>query len=323
MKNIFTTLFSILLIFVVIEVLLRITGNDVRIDNLTRSADPIIYKDDEILGWEQKKGEYFFQPWSNEGKITKFTINENGSRKTEFESTSKNKIFFFGGSLTQGWAVDDSENFVNIFQNLNKDFKTFNYGVGAYGGYQSLLLQEKILKNYTNISHIIYGYIDHHEIRNVAAGSWLYLLNEYSKRGHVWVPFGSIEDGALKRNKPVNYIKLPLSNYSALIAKVEKKIMKLKSAKRERKKFEISKLIILEMSKNAIKYNSNFTVLLLDINTENLKKYSNFFNMQNINYIYCPFPEDESVKNEGHPNFVGHTNVANCLNNKIKNLLIE
>ena len=82
------------------------------------------------------------------------------------------------------------ENFVNYFQNLNNDIEVFNFGVGGYGGYQSLILQERKLKDLKSIQHVIYGFIDHHEVRNVAAGSWLYMLNEYSSRGHVMVPYG-------------------------------------------------------------------------------------------------------------------------------------
>ena len=59
------------------------------------------------------------------------------------------------------------------------------------------------------------------------------MLNEYSNRGHVMLPYGSILNGKLK-NLPINYIKLPLSEFSALVAKVEKRIMKLKSRKREK-----------------------------------------------------------------------------------------
>ena len=48
------------------------------------------------------------------------------------------------------------------------------------------------------------------------------------------LPYGSILNGKLKKNLPINYIKLPLSEFSALVAKVEKRIMKLKSRKREK-----------------------------------------------------------------------------------------
>ena len=70
---------------------------------------------------------------------------------------------------------------------------------------------------------------------NVAAGSWLFMLNEYSNRGHVMLPYGSILNGKLNKNLPINYIKLPLSEFSALVVKkVEKRIMKLKFRKEKK-----------------------------------------------------------------------------------------
>jgi len=316
-KNIFIILISFLVILLILEAGLRLTGGKTRINNLARDQDPIIYKDDKELGWVQIPGNYFFQPWSEEGKLTSFTINHDGSRKIVNKTVSDQNILFFGGSLTQGWAVDDKENFIQLTQNLKKDFNFFNFGVGGYGGYQSLILQERVVKKFKSINHIIYGFIDHHEVRNVAAGSWLYLLNEYSSRGHAILPYGSIENNKLKRNKPINYIKLPLSNHSALIAKIEKRLMKLHSRKRENIQFEVSKKIIEEMYKNANINNSKFSVLILDSKEDKFNKYKKFFNSKNINYINCPFPANEIIKGEGHPNQIAHKKVAECLNEKL------
>ena len=313
-KNILLIFFSFLVILFFLELVLRISGDSPRIDNLGRSSDPIIYKNDNNIGWVHKTGKYQFKPWSNEGKITNFTIEKDGSRTNSVQKNSGANVLFFGGSLTQGWAVDDEETFTKHFQELNKDFRVLNYGVGGYGGYQSLKLLKKISKNLDTIHHIVYGFIDHHEVRNVAAGSWMYLLNKYSTRGHVLVPYGSIENGQLKENPPIKYIKIPLSEYSALIAKIEKRLMKLKSNKREKDQFEISKLIITEMSNHAKQLNSKFSVLMLDSSEESLSKYSIFFKEEKINFIHCPFPSNEIVKGEGHPNSAGHKEVANCLN---------
>ena len=317
-KNIFISIFSLLIIIFILEISLRLLGDQTRINDLARKDDPTIYKNDVEIGWIHKPGEYSFLPWSENGKITKLTINKDGSRKTSNQNNNNLNFFFIGGSLTQGWAVDDDENFVSFFKKLNPELNIFNYGVGGYGGFQSLLLQERIIENYDNINHIIYGFIDHHEVRNVAAGSWLYMLNKYSSRGHVFVPFGSIsKSGKLKRNKPINYLKLPFSEYLVLIAKIEKKVMKLKSSKREKDQFKISKMIIGQMNKNAKINNSKFTLLFLDINKENLSRYTSFLNKNQISFVYCPIPPDEIVEGEGHPNAIGHKIVADCLNEKL------
>ena len=317
-KNIFISIFSFLFIIFILEISLRLMGNQPRINDLARKDDPIIYKNDTELGWIHKPGIYNFQPWSDHGKTTKFSINQDGSRKTSNQHNNNLNFIFIGGSLTQGWAVDDDENFVSFFKKLNPELNIINYGVGGYGGFQSLLLQERIIKNFKNINHFIYGFIDHHEVRNVAAGSWLYMLNKYSSRGHVSVPFASIDtSGRLKRNKPISYLKLSLSEYLVLIAKIEKKVMKLKSSKREKNQFKISKMIISQMNKNAKVNNSKFTLLFLDINKKNLSRYTSFLNKNQISFVYCPIPPDEIVQGEGHPNAYGHKIVADCLNEKL------
>ena len=312
-KNFLTIIISLVLIFFFIELILRLMDEKPTVNNLARKEDPIVYKKHKELGWVHKPGEYLFQPWSDEGEITKFTVNKDGSRKILNQSNSEKKILFFGGSLTEGWAVSDEENFVNIFQNSNLNFRVYNFGVGGYGGFQSLLLQEEVTKNMDSIEHIIYGFIDHHEVRNVASGAWLYLLNKYSNRGHVKVPFVYLDSGNIKRNLPVEYFKLPLSQHSALLSKIEKRIMKLKSRGREKNKFEISKLVIENMLLNANNLNSEFTVILLDVKKKNLEKYVNFFKNKNINYINCQFDPSEIVKGESHPNAINHKMVAECI----------
>ena len=146
-KNLLTLLISLIFIIGSIELFLRATGSKPRGNNLLYKKQPIIYTKDAELGWVQKPGKYIFNPWSNEGKSTNFTVNNDGSRTVYYNSESNKKILFIGGSLTQGWAVDDKNNFVSMFQLNKPKFNVMNYGVGGYGGYQSMLVQEKIIKN--------------------------------------------------------------------------------------------------------------------------------------------------------------------------------
>ena len=103
-------------------------------------------QNDNNIGWVHKTGEYQFKPWSNEGKITNFTIEKDGSRKNSVQKNSGANILFFGGSLTQGWAVDDEETFTKHFQELNKDFRVLNYGVGGYNWLSIFKITKKFPK---------------------------------------------------------------------------------------------------------------------------------------------------------------------------------
>ena len=125
---------------------------------------PISFIQDEILGWKPKTGNFKFEPWSKNGNTTKLTNLEDGSRFTG-KNQEKRKVIFIGGSLTQGWAVDDSESFVWLLQEKKQDFNFINYGVGGYGGVQSLLKLKEISRA---------GWINSglKNVESVAAHSW-------------------------------------------------------------------------------------------------------------------------------------------------------
>ena len=321
-KNFSLSFFTVILILSLIEISLRLTGSSPRIIHDFALNEPVTNIPDENLGWSPKVGQHIFKPWSEDGKITKFTINKDKSRVTGSENFQKKKIIFIGGSLTQGWAVDDLETFSSFIQRRNQKYKIGNFGVGGYGGFQSLLLLEKIFNNYNDIELVIYGYIPHHEVRNVAAGSWMYLLNFFSTRGFVKLPYASIDkENNLVKNKPIKYIKLPFGNRSALIAKLEKKIMKIKSLQREYKKFEISKSIIKEMNKISIEKNSEFKFLILEnLTKEKFDKYKKFLIKNNISLINCPVPHGDEyvVRGEGHPSALAHKITSECIYKEIE-----
>ena len=97
--------------------------------------------------------------------------------------------------------------------------------------------------------------------------------------------------------------------------------MKIKSLKREYKKFEISKKIIKEMNKISNENNSEFKFLILEnLPKEKIDKYKDFLIKNNITLINCPMPQgkDYVVKNEGHPNPLGHKITSECIYKEIE-----
>ena len=319
-KNISLSFFSIILVLILIEIILRLNGSSPRKINNFILNEPLTNVSDEILGWSPKIGKHKFKPWSDDGKITYLTINKDKSRVTGSNLIDK-KIVFIGGSNTLGWAVDDFETFTSIIQNKTNDYKIMNFGVGGYSGYQSLLLLEKIFEKKDQIELVIYGFIPHHEVRNTAAGSWMYLLNFFSTRGFVNLPYASIDkENNLLRYDPIKYINLPLGDKSALIAKIEKRIMKIKSYNREKKQIEISKAIIKEMDKVSKMNGSNFQLLVLEnLNKQKFNVYTNLARNNNIPLINCPMPQGEkyNVKGDGHPSYSAHKITAECIINKV------
>jgi len=321
-KNLSLVFFSVFILLIFIEIILRFTGALPRRNPDFTINEPLTNISDPVLGWVPNKGDHKFKPWSNEGKETYFTINQDKSRFTGVVDENKNKIVFIGGSITQGWAVSDDETFSFFYQKKNNNYKVYNFGVGGYGGYQSLLMLEKVFNEKNKIKLVIYGLIPHHEIRNTAAGSWMYLLNFFSKRGFVSLPYGSVDKNKnLIKNKPIEYITLPLGKVSSLVAKIEKRIMKVRSLFREKKQTEISLAIINEMNKLSLKNNSKFVLLILDEFYDNRSnEYYSFLKNKNIPYIKCLIPKGQKygVPGDGHPNKLSHSEIGECINQKIK-----
>ena len=73
--------------------------------------NPLTNTSDLVLGWVPKTGKHKFKPWAKEGKKTYLTINEDKSRFSGDIAQNKEKIIFIGGSITQGWGVNDDETF--------------------------------------------------------------------------------------------------------------------------------------------------------------------------------------------------------------------
>ena len=96
-KNLSLSFFTVILLLFLIEISLRITGSNPRIIHYFALNEPITNIPDENLGWSPKVGQHIFKPWSEDGKITKLTINTDKSRVTGSDNLQKKKIIFIGG----------------------------------------------------------------------------------------------------------------------------------------------------------------------------------------------------------------------------------
>ena len=92
-KNFSLSFFTIILLLLIIEISLRITGSAPRIIHDFSLKEPITNIADENLGWSPKIGQHIFKPWSEDGKITKLTINKDKSRVTGGENLQKKRLY--------------------------------------------------------------------------------------------------------------------------------------------------------------------------------------------------------------------------------------
>ena len=319
-NNSFVFFISIFLIAILLEVALRFLGFEPWTYYKHDLNEPITNQYHSKIGWESKEGIYIFPPFSENGKYTKFTILKDGSRFSgKMSNDSEGDVVFIGGSFTQGWAVDDQETFSWFLQKKLTNLKVKNYGVGGYGTYQSFLLLEDILKNKNNIKIIIYSYIGAHPARNIGDASWLSNLSKFSRREYPSLPYAELDkNGNLIKHKPVKYLKLPFREYSALVTRLEKKIMRIRFYSKYKDKTKITQKIILEMKKLSEKNGSKFIFVNLDPNKDDLIPYIKFSKKNKITFVDCGYAavtDDYRVENDGHPNHKLHKIYSDCIYN--------
>ena len=332
-KNFALIVSSIFISLIIIELLLRAFGFHAWKYREQELKEPTTNEYHAILGWKPKEGVYDFPPYTKDGDYTKFTILKNGNRYSgDGPNNIKGDVVFIGGSYTQGWAVNDEETFPYLIQKKLSNFSVKNYGVGAYGSFQSFLMLEEILKKNKNVKLVIYCYIWHHEARNYGNATWIQGLNKTKPLYHVALPYARLDkNNNLIRHKPIKYFKLPLREYSVLITKIEKKIMRARLFSLNIDETKITQKIIHEMKLLAEKNGSEFAFVNLYPPSESMRisgashliPYNKFAKENKIKLINCGYelPDEYRVDGDGHPNNKAHIMYTDCIYNGVKNLL--
>jgi hypothetical protein len=286
----------------------------------TDRNEPAIFEYDPELGWKAKPGSYRLPPYGPEGRETVLTILPSGlrrsSKKQQATGDARPKIIFVGCSFTQGWAISDDETFAWKIQKEFPGFEVLNYGTNGYGTYQSLLLLERVLPDLSHPRIVIYGFIEHHEDRNVATAGWRELLSSYSRRAHVYVPSVTVdEEGHLVRHPPVRYQPLPLRQHSAVAALLERALAQVTARGRAKQGRAATQQLILEMRALSSARGADFAVVLFDAGDEAKAQYADFFRRNGIRAVDCGVPprDDLVVPGEGHPNGAMNSLWAACI----------
>ena len=282
--------------------------------------EPTTSEYDPVLGWRSKEGSFRVPPYDPAGQETDLTILRSGLRRSSPQQhetrDDRPKIIFIGCSFTQGWAISDDETFAWKIQAAFPAFEVLNYGTNGYGTYQSLLLLERVLPGLMSPRIVIYGFIDHHEDRNVATAEWLELLSSYSRRAHVYVPYATADaEGKLVRHRPERYQPLPFREHLALAALGEKALARIKASGRARQGRIVTQQLMLEMSKVSAAHGADFAVALFDYSDEAKASYMDFFKINGVRAVDCYVPrrEDLVVPGEGHPNGKLNSLWAECI----------
>jgi hypothetical protein len=320
------SLSSMVISLILAEMILRILDYKPWSYSTLDSKEPTTLKHDPILGWKHMEGNFIIPPYHPDGKETRITFLKGGVRITQrHENNSRDesdKIIIVGGSYTQGWGISDDETYPWKLQERFPYMKVLNYGTGAYGTYQSLLSLEQILPVTNSPAIVIYGFIQHHEIRNVSPSCWMETLTRFSKRGHVFVPYATInENGVLCSHQPDSYPSWPLREHLTIVSLAEKAFMKLKTNRRKSQKSMVTEQLLIEMQGLCNKYGISFIVAMLSFNEQEKDHYLKFLLDNNIMVADCvrQITPELRIKGEIHPNGKLNSIWAECIADFINN----
>ncbi len=159
---------------------------------------------DPELGWRNRPG---LQP----------LIQPDGSRgQPRAEGTP---VVLLGGSFVYGLGLADEDALHGRLQVERPDLSVRNHGVPGYGTVQSLLLARRLPLDGATV---VYGLVELHEARNVAAPSWRRGLDR-AAQGETWgVPSAHWDGTRLHFLPPRSYHHWALSERVALVDAAER-----------------------------------------------------------------------------------------------------
>lgn len=282
-------------------------GNDPRI--------PIIFEADATLGWRPKPGEYYMPAydWSGPGRVL---IRPDRSRDTGAPFDQPPEVVFIGCSFTFGWGVADRETFPARLQQRHPDWRVMNLGVPAYSGYQSLLRLEQLIAAGIKPKRVLYGYMQGHELRNIAHPLWTYMIEKYSTQGMVAVPFATLDGGqGLVRHPPERYPGWPLRGWLAMVPLMERYWAMRSRQDRMDDRMEIADQVVLAMRKLCRDNGIEFAMVLLQAQAVWKDHYARLLGSRDIRLIDCSVEPtaDMVVPEDGHPNARAHAFYADCI----------
>lgn len=279
-------------------------------------------KQDEELGWVHSEGKYSFQRYGDK-KIINVSLNKEGDRAIpEFLKKDQN-VLMLGCSYFEGFGLDDNDTIALHLENSLLNTNVLNFSTSGYGTYQNLLLLKRLLENKDFIKNkpkiAIYGFIEHHELRNVGDRNYRRVLAYNSSNINSVMPYCRLENDNLECRKPEYIynpylIKSPL--YSVRLISTLEIFDKFYSLKKDEPKI-VTENIIIQIKNLLDKNEIPFLFTILDSKNETFINYNKFAQTNNVSLADCRYEEKSNPKyllpDKEHPNELATPIIAKCL----------
>lgn len=315
---------SITLLVALSEIAVRLAGFQPWEERTGYTNEPTMHEPDPVTGWRNKAGSYVYPGYVPSANDIHVTFNANRQRATgKPDVYSGDELVIVGGSYTQGLAISDHETYPWKLQKKFPSLQVLNYGTGGYGTFQSLLILEHELAHLNSPSIVLYSYIPHHEVRNVAPAAWMSTLSMHSRRGHVDLPYATLDTNrSIVRHTPERYLELPFRKQLAVVAFLEREYMRFITSHRMSQRGHVTQALMLEMDALAKEHGAKFAVVLLVADQGGKKHYKKYLGEHGIEVIDCASPLTPAMRvpGETHPNGLKNSLWANCIAGEIEKL---
>ncbi len=302
-------------VFLLVFIIMIFVGELYIRQKLPRYSSALVHatcQRDPVIGWVNKKVAINIPSFSSHRQTIAITHKDDGRRITSASQTpipeNNPQIIIVGGSLSYGYGLSDEETWPWLLQRKLSSYKVLNYSTPGYGTYQALLMLERVLPKLSSPKIVIYGFLEHHLVRNVAPPSWRALLNR-DRRKTVCIPYVDVDqDGNIIRHPPVSSCPWPLSKSLAIVKFAEIMFWTNFQGREYFQEMDIAwQHIMVEMRDLCARYECRLIVAVLHIAHQTEKNfYTDFLALHNIKGIDCDLPSSEALKLEKDPNHPNH-----------------
>jgi len=311
-------LFILVVLFVGMEIIARLEHYGPSRRSRSSQKESIMFKSDPVLGWIAKPGKYLVPAYVSGGSPIQYTYLEDSSRATSNSlMAGKYSIILLGCSFTQGKAVSDSETFGWKLQEQFPSLKVGNFGMGAYGTFQSLLLLRRFFKRGVHPRFVVYGFCPFHEARNIASAHWLLSLAGPANDGRVSIPYCSLDgNGKLVEHAAIQWPVIPLffREHFALPQLLFSFYTRFKTDEYHRRQNQrkITKKLLLEMRNLTESNDAKLIVVILSGRDKDRKYYFDFLKNHKIDVLDASLDliGEYAVPGDGHPSGKTHSRWA-------------